>query len=181
MTRGLSSDITSEISNQSIKPIALVEILFPTPQRLTNHYKDITHNSNTYTSSSHLLGISGKGENSSIDVSSFQIELSAVDSSFVAIVLNNVVNIDKVTVDLGFLDSNDVLIDTFTYEVGYIDSFNINTKTGRLVLNCTSQFSDFSRIAGRKTNNGSQQRYFATDVGFEFAGLTVKDLLWGRK
>ena len=55
MTRGLSSDITSEISNQSIKPIALVEILFPTPQRLTNHYKDITHNSNTYTSSSHLV------------------------------------------------------------------------------------------------------------------------------
>lgn len=181
MTRGLSSDITTELSNQSIKTIALVEILFPTPQRLTNHYKEISHNSNTYSPSGHLLSISGKGENSTIDVSSFQIELSAVDSAFVSIVLNNVVNNDKVTVDIGFLDDTDYLIDTFTYEVGYIDSFNINTKTGILILNCTSQFADFSRTAGRKTNNGSQQRYFNTDVGFEFAGLTVKDLLWGRK
>jgi len=38
MTRGLSSNITTELGNQNIKPIALVEILFPTPQRLTNHY-----------------------------------------------------------------------------------------------------------------------------------------------
>jgi hypothetical protein len=49
MTRGLSSAITTELGNQNIKPIALVEINFPTPQRITNHYKDITHNSNTYT------------------------------------------------------------------------------------------------------------------------------------
>ena len=47
MTRGLSSNITTELGNQNIKAIALVEINFPTPQRLTNHYKDITHNSNT--------------------------------------------------------------------------------------------------------------------------------------
>jgi len=181
MTRGLSSNITTELGNQNIKAIALVEINFPTPQRLTNHYKDITHNSNTYTSSSHLLGISGKGENSAIDVSSFQIELSAVDNTFVAIVLNNVVNNDQVTVDMGFLNSSDALIDTFTYEIGFIDSFRIATEKGRLVLNCTSHFADFSRTAGRKTNNGSQQRFFSTDVGFEFAGLTVQDILWGRK
>ena len=181
MTRGLSSAITTELGNQNIKAIALVELNFPTPQRITNHYKDLTHNSNTYTASSHLLGISGKGENSAIDVSSFQIELSAVDSAFVSIVLNNVVNNDQVTVDMGFLDSTDALIDTFTYEIGFIDSFRIDTEKGRIVLNCTSHFADFSRTAGRKTNNGSQQRFFSTDVGFEFAGLTVQDILWGRK
>jgi hypothetical protein len=181
MTRGLSSAITTELGNQNIKPIALVELNFPTPQRITNHYKDLTHNSNTYTASSHLLGISGKGENSSIDVSNFQIELSAVDSAFVSIVLNNVVNNDQVTVDMGFLDSTDALIDTFTYEIGLIDSFRIDTEKGILILNCTSHFADFSRTAGRKTNNGSQQRFFSTDVGFEFAGLTVQDILWGRK
>ena len=181
MTRGLSSAITTELGNQNIKAIALVEINFPTPQRITNHYKNITHNSNTYTASSHLLGISGKGENSAIDVSSFQIELSAVDSAFVSIVLNNVVNNDQVTVDMGFLNDADALIDTFTYEIGFIDSSRIDTEKGRIVLNCTSHFADFSRTAGRKTNNGSQQRLFSTDVGFEFAGLTVQDILWGKK
>ena len=63
MPRGLSSSITTELQNQNIKPIVLVEILFPTPQRITNHYKDIIFNSNTYTASGHLLSITTKAEN----------------------------------------------------------------------------------------------------------------------
>jgi hypothetical protein len=181
MTRGLSSSLQTELANQSIKPIVLVEILFPTPQRLTNHYKDITHNSNTYSSSGHLLSIGGKAEKSELDVGNFQIELSAVDSAFVSIVLNNVVSNDEVTIDIGLLDSNDALIDTFNYDKGFIESFSIDTNTGKLILSCTSHFADFSRVAGRKTNSGSQQIFYSTDLGMEFAALTVKDILWGRK
>ena len=181
MTRGLSSSIQTELGNQSIKPIVLIEILFPTPQRLTNHYKDITHNSNTYLSSSHLLSIGGKAERSELDVGNFQIELSAVDSAFVSIVLNNNVSNDEVTIDIGLLDSNDALIDTFNYDKGFIEGFSIDTNTGKLILSCTSHFADFSRVAGRKTNEGSQQVYFPSDKGMEFAALTVQDILWGRK
>ena len=72
MTRGFSSDLQSEILNQTIKPIVLVEILFPTPQRITNHYKDVVHNANTYSASGHLLSIGGKAEKSELDVSNFQ-------------------------------------------------------------------------------------------------------------
>lgn len=181
MARGLSGSLTTELANQSVKPIVLVEILFPTPQRLTNHYKDITHNSNTYSSSGHLLSVSGNTESTEVNVSSFQIELSAVDGAFVSIVLNNVVSNDEVTVDVGFLDSSDALIDTFTFNKGFIDSYSIDTDTGKLVLNCTSHFADFSRVAGRKTNSGSQQIFFPTDKGMEFAGLTVQDILWGKE
>ena len=181
MTRGLSSSIQTELGNQSIKPIVLIEILFPTPQRLTNHYKDITHNSNTYLSSGHLLSIGGKAEKSELDVSNFQIELSAVDSAFVSIVLNNNVSNDEVTIDIGLLDSNDALIDTFNYDKGFIESFNIDTETGKLLLSCTSHFADFSRVSGRKTNQGSQQVYFPSDNAMEFSALTVQDILWGRK
>ena len=181
MARGLSGSLTTELANQSVKPIVLVEILFPTPQRLTNHYKDITHNSNTYLASSHLLSVSGNTESTEVNVSSFQIELSAVESSFVSIVLNNVVSNDEVTVDVGFLDSSDALIDTFNFNKGFIDSYSIDTEKGRLVLNCTSHFSDFSRVAGSKTNTGSQQIFFPNDRGMDFAGLTVQDILWGRK
>jgi|SRR5210317_364348 len=181
MTRGFSSDLQSEILNQTIKPIVLVEILFPTPQRLTNHFKDVTHNSNTYSASSHLLSIGGKAEKSELDISSFQIELSAVDSSFVSIVLNNVVSNDEVTIDIGLLDSNDALIDTFNYDKGFIENFTIDTDTGKLVLSCTSHFADFSRVSGRKTNQGSQQVSFPSDNAMEFSALTVQDILWGRK
>ena len=41
MTRGLSSNLQTEIAKQTIKPIVLIEILFPTPQRITNHYKHV--------------------------------------------------------------------------------------------------------------------------------------------
>jgi hypothetical protein len=181
MARGLSSDLLTEINSGSIKPVALVEIGFPTVQRLTNHYKDLVHNANTYSAGGHLLKISAKAENSQINVANFSIQLSAVDNTFVAIVLNNVVSNDEVTIDVGFLDSNDALIDTFTFNKGFIDSYSIDTEKGRLVLNCTSHFSDFSRVAGRKTNSGSQQIFFPTDKGMEFAGLTVQDILWGKE
>ena len=115
MPRGLSSSITTELQNQNIKPIVLVEILFPTPQRITNHYKDITFNSNTYTASGHLLSITTKAENAEVDTSNFQIELSGADNAFISIVLNNVVSNDNVNIDIAFLDSSDAIIDSFTY------------------------------------------------------------------
>lgn len=181
MARGLSSDLLTELNSGSIKPVALVEIQFPTVQRLTNHYKDISHNSNTYSASGHLLKISAKAENSQINVANFSIQLSAVDNAFVSIALNNVISNDEVTVDIGFIDSDETLIDTFNYDKGFINNFSIDTKTGILTLNCTSHFGDFSRTAGRKTNEGSQQRFYPNDKGFEFSALTIADLKWGRK
>tara|TARA_R100001509_G_scaffold165127_1_gene145277 strand:- start:1840 stop:2385 length:546 start_codon:yes stop_codon:yes gene_type:complete len=180
MARGLSNSLKTELANQNIKPILLVEILFPIPQRITNHYKDITHNSNTYSASGHLLSITNKAENAEINVSNFTINLSAVDSAFTSIILNNNVANDIVTIDIGLLNSTDALIDTYNYDKGYIESFRIDTKQATISLICTSHFSDFSRIAGRKTNEGSQQRLFPTDRGFEFAGQTVQDIKWGR-
>jgi len=180
MARGLSTALKTELANQNIKPIILLEILFPTPQRLTNHYKDVNHNSNTYSSSGHLLSITNKSENAELDVSNFTVNLSAVDSAFTSIVLNNNISNDEVTIDIGLLNSSDALIDTYNYDKGFIESFRIDTDKGLISLICTSHFSDFSRIAGRKTNEGSQQRFFATDRGMEFAGLTVQDILWGR-
>lgn len=180
MARGLSTALKTELANQSIKAILLVELNFPTVYRLTNHYKDITHNSNTYSSSGHLLGISTKSESSQLDVSNFTVKLSAVESAFSSLILNNNISNDEVKIDIGLLNSTDSLIDTYEFDKGYVESYRIDTKTATIDLTCTSHFSDFSRIAGRKTNEGSQQRFFPNDKGFEFAGLTVQDILWGR-
>ena len=181
MARGLSSDLKTEFAKQSVKPIILLTIGFATVVRLTNHYKNIVSGGNTFTSSGHLLKISSKSESSEINVANFQISLSSVDNTYVAAVLNNNVSNDEVTIDVGLLNGSDALIDTFNFDRGYIESFSINTQRGTMSLTCTSHFSDFSRIGGRQTNTGSQQKYFSTDVGMEFAALTVNDILWGRK
>ena len=181
MARGLSTALKNELANQSIKPILLVEILFPTPQRITNHYKDVIYDSNTYSASGHLLSISTKAENAELDVANFTIRLSAVDNAYTSILLNNNVSNDEVSINIGLLNDSDALIDTYEFDKGYIESFRMNTDRGTIDLICTSHFSDFSRVAGRRTNEGSQQRFFSTDRGMEFAGLTVQDILWGRK
>tara|TARA_Y100001973_G_scaffold84181_1_gene125064 strand:+ start:153 stop:698 length:546 start_codon:yes stop_codon:yes gene_type:complete len=180
MARGLSTAIKNELANQNIKPILLVEFLFPTPQRITNHYKDISHNSNTFSASGHLLSITSKTENAEVNVSNFTIGLSAVDNAFTSILLNNNVSNDIVTIDIGLINSSESLIDTYTFDKGFIESFRIDTDKATISIICTSHLSDFSRIAGRRTNEGSQQRLFATDRGFEFAGQTVQDIKWGR-
>ena len=200
MPRGLSTALLAQLNNQNIKAIALVEIKFPTVQRFTNHYKDIVQadvwddalgvwddrtgnwdDGTTYTASGHLLSIGGKSESSELDISSFQIELSAVESTFVSLVLNNNVSNDEVKIDVALLDENDAIIGTFNYDKGFIESYSINTNTGKLILSCTSHFADFSRVGGRKTNEGSQQSFFANDKGMEFSALTVQDIKWGRE
>ena len=46
-------------------------------------------------------------------------------------------------------------------------------------LQAASQFADFEKIRGRRTNNESQQIHFPGDRGFEYAPQVVKDLKWG--
>ncbi len=200
MPRGLTTILQTEIAKQDLNPIVLVQFLFPTEQRITNHYKDLEVGerwddvlgnwddrpsnfdaTRTYTSSSHLLSISAKTESSTINVNNFTIQLSAVDNAFTAILLNNNVSNDLVTVDIGFIDDNQQLIDTFNYSKGFIDNFNIDTEKGIINIICSSHFGDFSRIAGRKTNEGSHGRFFDGDTkSFEFSAQTIKDLKWGR-
>ena len=200
MPRGLTSILQTEIAQQSIKPIALVRIAFSTEQKITNHYKDLLvadkfddalgtwdnrgdtwDTANTYTSSSHLLSVSAKTESSTLNVNSFTIQLSAVESAFTSILLNNNVSNDLVQVDIGFIDENEDLIDTFNYSKGFIDNYSIDTEKAVININCTSHFGDFSRVAGRKTNEGSHGRIFENDTkSFEFSAQTVKDLKWGR-
>jgi hypothetical protein len=200
MPRGLSSLLLAEIVKQSIRPIALVEIKFPTPQLFTNHYKDIVlseywdyalgnwddragnwDDGTTYLASGHLLKISAKTESSSLNVNNFSIRLSAIESTFTSILLNNNVSNDEVNIDIGFMNDNEQIIDVFNYAKGYIDGYDIDTKSGIITIFCTSHFGDFSRTAGRKTNKNSHKRFFSDDGNsFEFSAELVKDLKWGR-
>ena len=58
---------------------------------------------------------------------------------------------------------------------------NEQPKTSSLTLSIVSHWADFNKKNGRKTNNTSQQRFFSTDVGMDFASQTVQDIKWGRE
>ena len=63
-----------------------------------------------------------------------------------------------------------------------IESFEIqeSEKNFMVELSIVSHWADFEKKNGRKTNNTSQQRFFSTDVGMDFASQTVQDIKWGR-
>jgi hypothetical protein len=98
-------------------------------------------------------------------------------------VLNeNVVN-DSVIIYRGLLaDNNSLIADPFLLYQGNIENFEIqeDEKDSIVDLAIVSHWADFDKKNGRKTNNTSQQRFFSTDVGMDFASQTVQDIKWGR-
>ena len=187
MTRSLTSAVKTELATNDIRPVHLITIGFATPVNLTDCSFSLTSSvsgsSVTYNASDFILGISNHTEETDITKSSVSISLSGADQTFISTVLNeNVVN-DSVDIYRGFLDTSSALIsDPFLLYRGKIDSFDIKEteKESIVGLQIVSNWADFEKKNGRKTNNTSQQRFFANDVGMDFASQTVQDIKWGR-
>tara|TARA_A100001388_G_scaffold74023_1_gene52530 strand:+ start:1214 stop:1780 length:567 start_codon:yes stop_codon:yes gene_type:complete len=187
MTRNLTTAVKNQLATNNISPVHLITIGFSTPINITDCGFDLTSSvsgsSVTYSSSSFLLSIPTFTEETDLTKSSLQITLSGANQTFISTCLNeNIVN-DSVTIFRGLLDNNNALIsDPFLLYKGAIDTFAINeTENSSLVnLSVVSHWADFNKVSGRKTNNSSQQRFFSTDVGFDFSSQTVLDLKWGR-
>ena len=187
MTRSLTSAVKTELATNDIRPVHLITIGFATPVNLTDCSFSLTSSvsgsSVTYNASDFILGISNHTEETDITKSSVSISLSGADQTFISTVLNeNVVN-DSVDIFRGFLhDSNSLIADTYLLYRGKIDSFDISEtdKESIVGLQIVSNWADFEKRNGRKTNNTSQQRFFSGDVGMDFASQTVQDIKWGR-
>ena len=187
MPRGLSSAVKTELATGNIDPVVLVEIEFATPVYLTNAPFDIVSSvsgtSRTYQANGHLRSITGANETNRPTKNTLSISLSGVDQTYVSVALNeNIINAD-VYLYRGYLDANNALIsDPFLLFYGTIDEYKItdNTTTANLIISITSHWGNFSKTSGRTTTDNSQQRFFSTDKGMEFAALTVRDIKWGR-
>ena len=187
MTRSLTSAVKTELATNDIRPVHLITLGFGTPVNITDCSFSLTSSvsgsSVTYNASDFILGISNHTEETDITKSSVSLNLSGADQTFISTVLNeNVVN-DSVDIFRGFLDDSNALIsDPFLLYRGKIDSFDIaETDTdSQINLSIVSNWADFEKKNGRKTNNTSQQRFFSGDVGMDFSSQTVQDIKWGR-
>jgi hypothetical protein len=187
MARTLTTAVQNQLATSEIRPVHLITIGFATPVNITDCSFDLTSSisgsSVTYSSSSFLVSIPEFSEQTDISKSSINLTLSGADQTFISTVLNeNVVN-DSVDIFRGLLDSSNALIaDPILLYSGNIDTFQIDESENESSVNLTivSHWADFEKKSGRQTNNNSQQRFFNTDVGFDFASQTVLDIKWGR-
>ena len=188
MTRSLTSAVKTELATNDIRPVHLITLGFGTPVNITDCSFSLTSSvsgsSVTYNASDFILGISNHTEETDITKSSVSLVLSGADQTFISTVLGeNVVN-DSVDIFRGFLnDSNALISDPFLLYRGKIDSFDISEgdKESTVGLRIVSNWADFEKKNGRKTNNTSKQRFFSADVGMDFASQTVQDIKWGRE
>lgn len=188
MTRSLTTAIKNALATNDIRPVHLLTIGFSTPVNFTDCSFSLTSSisgsSVTYNPSDFVIGVSDFTEEIDVTKSSLTISLSGADQTFISTVLNENVTNDEVSIYRGLLDSSSSLIaDPFLLYKGNIENFAVNESEKDSVVNITvvSHWADFEKKNGRKTNNTSQQRFFSTDVGMDFASQTVLDIKWGRE
>jgi len=183
MTRTLTTALKNELATDSLQPITLVYINVGTGFRFTDHYKDITYDSNTYSASSLFTKLTSVTESSEVEVSNITLSFSGADQTIISLFLSNSYMEKEAEVYKGLLNTSEAVIaDPFLLFKGRIESFSIDESINQSNANIVvaSHWSDFSKIEGRKTNTGSQQIHFSTDKGFELASQTVQDIKWGR-
>ena len=184
MARSLTSAVKTELATNKINPIGLIYLNISGGQRFTDHYKDISYDTNTYTSSSLLLGVSDVSESNEVAVNAITVAFTGADQTIISLFLNNSYMDKEAEIYAAFLDeSQAVIADPFLMFSGRIESFAIeeDETNSKLSVSIASHWSDFDKKKGRKTNTNSQQLFFSGDVGFDFSSQSVQDIKWGRK
>jgi hypothetical protein len=193
MARGLNSDLQTALTNRQVLAADLVELHFTPAVYFTNASIDINYDSttapdtgtNTYLAQGQFIEFTNIKETADVKVNSLDISFTAVDLTTVALVLNNDyidkrVVLYRVIFELdGTLNSNKV----FQIFDGKINAWTLGETqdSATLTIQCSSQFADFEKLAGRTTSVASQQLVFPNDNGMEFASQIVKDIRWGRE
>lgn len=183
MPRSLSGSLTTELATNKLNPIELVYIGVSTGYYYTDHYKNITFNSNTYVASSLFLGLSEVTESSEVAVNSLTLKFTGADQTIISLFLNNDYMDKVVNVYRGFLDDSQALISSpFLLFEGRIENFNIDEDetSSNVLISVASHWADFDKVRSRRTNTNSQKLYFPTDKGFDYASQSVRDIKWGK-
>jgi len=192
MTRGLSNVQNTYLAGDSLVGVTFVDIGIYDGTDL--HYTDAPFNINynflTYEAQGALIGISESQEVSELQITTITLTLGALDLSLLQQLARPEQVNQIVTIYRGFLDPTDNTLigdssgdQVITIFKGRINSYTItdSESTATIAVEIKSQFSNFQKVSGRRTNLGSLQEEFEQDWGFEYSHETLRDIRWGKK
>lgn len=191
MTRSLSAKQNTYLSGNTLISVVLLDITMPDASvtRYTDAPFTITFNSNTYTAQGEFLSISETEENADLQIVSVTLQISALTlANVTSFAVSNIIN-QPVTVRRAFLNvSNNQLIgdsagdNAVTIFKGRISGYQVVNEedTATISLEISSQFVNFDKKAGRRTNIGSMQIEHPDDFSMEYSSVTLKDIKWGK-
>lgn len=188
MARTLHTDTYNSLSANSTNIAHLISIEISTdsasPETLyyTSNPIDLTYNSNSYISSEILVDISASGQSGNLQNQQFNVTLSNATGSIVSKLLSNDWHNGDVYYYLCATSSSYAIVGTpILLFKGLLSSFTLTESDEALIsLTADSHWADFEKKGGRRTNSSSQRELYPSDLGFEFAAESVKDLKWGK-
>lgn len=182
MPRTVNPSLISALSSDSFQIAHLIFLDIGSGIYITDNAYDVSY-VDTYTASAHLMSVGSPTETRDVRVNTLNISLSGVDQSYISLFLQSDWINKRARVQKVVVDGSSVTGSPLTVFDGQITQFQISESQGgsTLTVAIASHWADFSRKAGRLTNNESQQHVFPNDLGFEYSSSTVKDLKWGRK
>lgn len=187
MNRGLSVDQLNVLASASITSVYLIQIGINNGTDLyyTNAPFDITIGSDTFEAQGNFINIGSTNEKANIEITNVQITVSALDLSLVQqLAVSDQIN-QEVSIYKVFLNQTDntVITDKVLLFQGRISSYNIQQaeRTATMSINVASQFDDFEKSTGRRTNLGNIQKEFPQDYSMEYSHVTLRDIKWGSK
>ena len=192
MTRELAVSLQDKLAGRELFVADLIELHLDTALYLTSTNINIDYDSptapdagtNTYLAQGQFLSFGNIVESSDIRVGQIDLTFTAVDTTTIALLLNNDYMNKRVVIYRAILgnDYNFTSDDVFTIFDGSIMAYSIQEQdnTATVVITVATQFADFERTNGRRSNNASQQAVFSSDLGMNFSAQIVKDIKWGR-
>jgi hypothetical protein len=181
MPRSLSSDLQTQVSAQQTKIAFLVELNLSTVIRLTDYYRDVTYNSESYEAGGSYLAVNTITETGQLQVNDINLTFSNVTDQVRSLVRNGAFTDKEVNIYIAYFDANEALVGAVNYFTGKIKNVNINENIDNTVLNMNvaSHWANWNLTKGRHYSDESQQSLYSGDRGLEYATQVKSDVRWG--
>jgi hypothetical protein len=191
MTRGFTSTLNTYLAGDSLIGALLIDIETGSgTTRWTDNSFDIEFDGNTYQAQGNFLNISERDETAELQIHSVNISISALTTANVTTYATSSQINKSVEIRRVFLDpTTNGLLGNGTTDTGYLlfkgkiagYSVTNNQNFADIQLQVSSQFINFNRKNGRRTNQQNFQREHPNDHSMEYSHETLSEIKWGIK
>lgn len=196
MPRGFSDPLNTYLAGNTFTSVLLLEINTPDSggapetRRFTDNPYDLDYAGNTYSAQGEFISISETQLNSAVQISSVNIAINALTLSNVQTFATSEIVNQTVSIFRGFIDPNtNVLLgdssgeNAFLLFKGKVAGYTItnNQTNADIQLQVSSQFVNFNRKNGRRTNQNNFHREHPNDDSMEFSHEALAEIKWGIK
>jgi hypothetical protein len=190
MARGLNASTLAILNSGNFILADLVEMQLDTPLYFTSAGYDLTTSTDTSSGTQTFIAQGNFMQHSAItereqpNIGTVNITFTGVPATFRNIALTDDFLHKEIRIYKAFFSATDLssLVDPVLWYSGRFTGASVvdSSDTSTVLFKTSAHFADFDFTAGRKTNDGSQQRFFPGDKFFEYSTEAIQDLAWGK-